>query len=1815
MLEEEVAPAPEGEQDSPLDKKYADILKQEKDNVPLQRSMQLAPTIEPKKAADIIELSRKTGFERDAVAESFDKVKAAVKRPTGLYVQQLKEDAPKTADWLEDKHNAAATLDDVELLKKIESNLHSNDPLLRPLTDEEITKSATDATERRVKQFLTEERKPITLYGSGGSMTIQPAPLPNEAALRERILADELATRRKENAFVTSPNELGFGDIFQKNFEENPVFMLPFLSSAPDIGKAAGLLQAVNRAKDDKATPEDIDMLIRHARIEAAMSKRGKTAGGYLAEFGMSLPSFVGELALTGGAATAAKEAAIGTAKTFAKKALGKAVEIGVHTALSQGLRIGTNTFLYGTPDTAVTQDDKGELQIQVSDDKGASMAVPFMKAVASSLIDVSAAHIPFHPAFKFWASKTPGATVDGFLKTVAKGGVESALGGIAINDATKMAKELVGLAGPVEMPDTLKAMMGDTQALKRVAVAVGTFGVMGAVGSGIQRSRTKAELQRIQSEGNAQTFRELSESVKEMATQTSHPGVVADAIKSMVKDTPQEFTKVPADVFFDHYQKLGIDANKFAEELTGKPAALTDAIERGGMLQIPTDQYLTKIGATDAGPVFEKAGATFDPNIQPPDEVKQKIKELDKAQEAEKKALKTPEDLKFEDTIKSLGETLQARAKDQGVDLAKYVDQGNAEAATKTAARLHAASTAVDAAKENIGQAQPLLEGIPELAMSPKDAEAYGKLNKESQAAAHKNIDAEALADINRDRKKVYAMHEADVRDRLTKEVEQQPEYRALSIMETGSEPDGTPVPEALGGIKFDRSEIKELYGQEILDALPRKIIAKGSEAGVHRDIIADVLGFSSGDELVQKMASLENKDALVERRTNEVMAKMNLQELEELPQKAKEAIHNDQEVKVKAFQLKWLLENRLPQMKELLGRVSNPRQYAKETLDYAREKIGKESDRTNDPREFERNERKANKLAREALLSGDLPEAAKQMDLEVLNHQMYRASIEARNDARRIRDFAAEFSKSDKRKLLYAAGEEYLGQADDFLDRFSFKKQSDIKIEKLKSLKEFAESESDEGYISQIPEKLLKESYRQNWRDMPIETLREVERTLTQLENNANLKNTLSDGREKRDTNAVAGDMAKQIRSSKEKLKTPIDSFDSSEEAKRTRKDLLLSPRNDAALYREMDSFKDGGIMQQTISRRMNEAGTKEAQLNERATMALDKLYGKFSAFEKLALLRKQFIPEINGSLNGYQRMEIAAILGQKGARQRFLDGRQWGPAELKAITDGLSEKQWEWVKDTHKFLKTYEPEVKEQIERRTGLPAKMVEAEPIQTPFGTQEGGYFPFKYDPRYDAKTGKALDIDEAKRSMWASGMQAQTKHGFAEQRMETVKDKRLRFDAGVLFEHLREVNHDIAWSESLRDMSRLLNHKEVASAITEHYGDQVYRQLTNSLHDIAVGDKPAANAYEKFTNWLRQGSTTAALGWSFMQAATDFTGLSQGAVRIGPKWMAEGAKKVLGDAVHMENAFKEMMDNSEMMRLRAKTSMRELNEVRNQVQKQGLAAMVADLGLEKLTGGHIDVRDIHDSYYYMMTKVQLAQEGPLWWGAMERAKSEHPLATDATPEARDAAKKKWISIADQAVLDTYGGGQTKDLAPIQKGGAIQKLLFSTFYSFANRTLNLAIEKNVQFWKGPKTTGTVGRYAADMALLYTLPALATFAIKNIVTGNDKDLEKRFIQDQLGQFFGSIPVAREAVPAFTERDYSGPGGLRFFGALSGFGKAAWEHKMDWHDLNQAAGILFHYPALQLQRTIDGLESLTGAGKGTALSPLFGAPRGRK
>jgi len=95
-------------------------------------------------------------------------------------------------------------------------------------------------------------------------------------------------------------------------------------------------------------------------------------------------------------------------------------------------------------------------------------------------------------------------------------------------------------------------------------------------------------------------------------------------------------------------------------------------------------------------------------------------------------------------------------------------------------------------------------------------------------------------------------------------------------------------------------------------------------------------------------------------------------------------------------------------------------------------------------------------------------------------------------------------------------------------------------------------------------------------------------------------------------------------------------------------------------------------------------------------------------------------------------------------------------------------------------------------------------------------------------------------------------------------------------------------------------------------------------------------------------------------------------------------------------------------------------------------------------------------------------------------------------------------------------------------------------------------------------------------------------------------------------------GLVPFGREfsgAILGFS--DYDGPAGSRFFAETTEFLKQAQQGEVDINLLkaaNRVAGIFFHYPALQLERTILGTMELLDDKKRDVnpLAPLVGPSR---
>jgi hypothetical protein len=131
----------------------------------------------------------------------------------------------------------------------------------------------------------------------------------------------------------------------------------------------------------------------------------------------------------------------------------------------------------------------------------------------------------------------------------------------------------------------------------------------------------------------------------------------------------------------------------------------------------------------------------------------------------------------------------------------------------------------------------------------------------------------------------------------------------------------------------------------------------------------------------------------------------------------------------------------------------------------------------------------------------------------------------------------------------------------------------------------------------------------------------------------------------------------------------------------------------------------------------------------------------------------------------------------------------------------------------------------------------------------------------------------------------------------------------------------------------------------------------------------------------------------------------------------------------------------------------------------------------------------------------------------------------------------------------------------------------------------------------------------------MAMLYAIPALYMTLVKHALTGGEdkrNSIWEKIATDQAANVLSSIPIGREAGSWIHGQDYHGPAGLRIFSIGADAVQKMKAGHVPTREANQAAGILFHYPALQVQRMSDGVDALSEGRTVNPLAPLLGAYR---
>lgn len=983
----------------------------------------------------------------------------------------------------------------------------------------------------------------------------------------------------------------------------------------------------------------------------------------------------------------------------------------------------------------------------------------------------------------------------------------------------------------------------------------------------------------------------------------------------------------------------------------------------------------------------------------------------------------------------------------------------------------------------------------------------------------------------------------------------------------------------ENVGAGRFDLVALKSLgLPEEIVQIIQDlKMTAKD---GIHPDIVADLFGFTSGDELVRTLAIAQSPKVEIEGLTDSRMLERygDLATPEAIERAADKAIHNEARARFVATEV------------NALAKATGQRKILTSAArDFARAMIARLKVRDIRPGQYASAEVRAAKAAQKASQSGDLTTAAAEKRNQLVNNYATRSAYDAQEEVDKGIRYINKFDNEGTRKGLEA---DYLDQIDALRERFDFRKGVSLKaIDKRKALAEWIQAQRDQGLEPEIPAALENEAFRKSYKDLTVEEFRGLVDTIKQIEHLGRLKNRLLTAADNRAFEAVKNEIVASIEENDQgriaDTRTPTTNLG---RLMQTLKNFGASHVKAATWARILDGGKDGGPMWEYLVRSANERGNMETTMRADATVALSKILAPVFKLGKMGG-SGQFFPSIGRSLNREARIALALNTGNQGNLQRLLGGEGWTVQQIQPVLESLTAAEWQAVQDVWDHFESYRPQIGAKERRVYGREPAWVDPAPftIKTADGgeiTLRGGYYPIKYDPAASQRAEEYADAEGAKRQLQGAFTSATTRRSFTKTRAEEVSGRPLLYTLAGLYSGVNDVIHDLTWHEWLIDANRILRNKAIDSAIRNAYGPAVKNQFKTWVADIAEGEKGAQNAAEQALGRLRQGVSAAGLGFNVMSAAMQVTGFNQSIVRVGAKWIGRGIAQYIADPM---GKAREVVGMSEFMADRSRTQFRELNELRNRVQDESPA-----------------MRNIKLGTYFFMMRMQRMVDVPTWLGAYEKA------------IAGGNNEERAVALADQAVIDSQGSGMVKDLSAVERGGPALKL-FTVFYSYMNTALNLGVAQTM-------TTKSKAKLAADYLMLFTVPVVLGTALKEALTpggDDDDDLEKlarKLAAEQLSYLMGLMVVVREfnevaKVVTGAEgagRSYGGPAGLRAIGDFYRFAQQANQGEFDDAFRKAAINLLGDFtglPAAQINRTITGTQALAEGETENPAAVLFG------
>lgn len=1212
-----------------------------------------------------------------------------------------------------------------------------------------------------------------------------------------------------------------------------------------------------------------------------------------------------------------------------------------------------------------------------------------------------------------------------------------------------------------------------------------------------------------------ARSYEDMGNKIQQMKMLESSPAKTEEAIRTIVQgpsgDAPSRNTYLPIRDFNEHYQGKNIDPREAFKAITGSYEGYDESSRTGADLQIPTEKYLTSIGVVPEDNKALSQSVRTDPAMMNAKEAEQASKLIMKGrgEESPEEKIKSaispniPEPLPAEETkpitpapslpviqpgsktgephalfaynddfgeggskrsiynVFGDPENPKVKTAGWGSSLAKAeIDKfgiaiTGREPRSQAFEPLDIPTQQAEPEKHAVAQVEerqgfkPLFAADQKI-LPPVEAEKYNKAVEQVRAKAQEELATKIIDRKLKEKSATWLEERKGIEDEVRSDISTVKEFGVIDSLRKHETPDGSKI------ARLDANIIESEYGYKLSD-LPEGTTVKSG--GLNPDDAAMRFGYDSGSEMVWSLLHTPDREAWIKSETDRQMLERhpNITTGDNLVQQAMEAVHSEQRSKLLMLEMKYLASEHMAALKGLIRRVTRPIPKITEVRNEAERLIGTKKIADIMPSLYLQEEARASREAGIHLSNGDLDAAFEAKHRELLNHELYRAAITGREDTAKGLTYTKRLDKESVRERIGKASGgqiDYLGQMDDILDRFDFRKGTLKELAKLESLRQFIADRQNEGYSPEIPEKILEASNRRNYKELSLDDFRDVITSLKAIQHLAELKGELLANAKERSFDTAKNNLIQSI----------FDNNDVKTQAIKPRrtnethfvKSFLASMTRLEFVFDRLDGNKPNGQAYNLFFKPTVDAQNAERDLMIKSMyhlpdgLGLNDIFDAYSKNERaLWYYQKTYIPEIDTSLLKPNILMAALNLGNEYNRNALKEGYTWSDEQLKAVTDHLDERDWNTVQKIWDHLESYKPLIGQLEKSLNGVEPEWVKSDSFEVKLKDgktiqMRGGYFPVMFDPKLSPEQARLDEKAQAIDLFGGQYAQAMTKFGHTIARTSTG-GKPLLLQFSALTGHLENVIHDLAWRKTIIDLNHLINDPEIRASIKGAIGDEEYGLMNPWLRSVA-GEKSGnpLNPYETLLGRARGMATVVRLGLGISSGIKHLVNYGMTTNELGPIYSAKALAAVYGKPWEIAKTWENVTRESKMMAAFDESYDRDIRD------------MFKGMNIEGTREGALSVMD---AYTHNMQKAFFAHFGymyravslPAYVGAKMKA-----LAGDV-PNIKAGDNEAAIDYAEHVVRTTIASGATKDLPNIMNDKRLK--LFTMYYGPMNLVFN------------------------------------------------------------------------------------------------------------------------------------------------------------